>query len=304
MSRSPSNRLAIGIGTCDVAVGLCQSRAERLWTLLQRREVKALSLGGLTAPLAIVSHRSVETPSDRWYNEEGTLDTLRMALAEVHSPSNPPVAGRRHHAAIVLDDFWVNHGVLRGDFRSMRKRDVEEVARAYFSDAFGLEGVSLAIAISVQAGGDAVFASAMPRSLLTGIQETCAEAGIKVTCLSPRLPRLLDRTQRDMPDLPGMIVVVADDLLQVAITDGSHWVAYDAQRLFPGETASDTRLADQARTMFERWADESASTCAVFLSGNAVDTAPFERCFATVHRMSGTDVTYASPALGLMGLAS
>jgi hypothetical protein len=46
------------------------------------------------------------------------------------------------------------------------------------------------------------------------------------------------------------------------------------------------------------------STCAVFLSGNAVDTAPFERCFAKVHRMSGTDVTYASPALGLMGLAS
>jgi hypothetical protein len=118
---------------------------------LQRREVKALSLGGLTAPLAIVSHRSVETPSDRWYNEEGALDTLRMALAEAHSPSNLPVAGRRHHAAIVLDDFWVNHGVLRGDFRSMRKRDVEEVARAYFSDAFGLEGVSLAIAISVQA---------------------------------------------------------------------------------------------------------------------------------------------------------
>jgi hypothetical protein len=127
VSRSPSNRLAIGIGTCDVAVGLCQSRAERLWTLLQRREVKALSLGGLTAPLAIVSHRSVETPSDRWYNEEGTLDTLRMALAEVHSPSNLPVAGRRHHAAIVLDDFWVNHGVLRGDFRSMRKRDVERL---------------------------------------------------------------------------------------------------------------------------------------------------------------------------------
>jgi hypothetical protein len=304
VSRSPNNLLAIGIGTRDVAVGLCQSRVERLWALLQQRSLKALSLEDFTAPLAIAARCNVAIPSGQCYAEAGALDTLRMALMEAVTQFAPAVARRKRMAAIVLDDFWVNHGVLRGDFRSMRKRDVEEVARAYFADAFGLESSSLATAIAVQSGGDAVFASAMPRSLLAGIQQICAEADIGVKCLVPRLPRLLDRARCDIPDGEGMLVWVTDDLLQVVLTDRRHWLAYDAQRSFSRDRANDAQLAEHASTMFERWSDEASDTCTVYLGGNVVDASAFEQCFASVHRLQVASAAYPSPAFGLMELAS
>src|SRR5260370_39709144 len=113
------------------------------------------------------------------FTEPGAGEVLGGGLdAGAGTPVKSPTPKR--HAFIVLDDFWANHAMLRGDFRGMRAREVDEIVLAYFADTFGLERAAILTRWQLQRGGRALFASAMSRSLHDGIAEVSSSARVEV----------------------------------------------------------------------------------------------------------------------------
>jgi hypothetical protein len=203
---------------------------------------------------------------------------------------------------VVLDDFWGHHAILRGDFRALRAREVDEITDAYFADTFGIDARMLSIRWQLQRGGRALFASALPRSLHEGIHEVSAAAQVDVTSVTLGLPWILNRVRRAVAGRDALLLVVAETLLHVVTIEDSRWVAYDTQRVFADAAGDAWRLAEIARHVFERSPARRRDDCDVYLCGLAVDPMPFEQSFAHVRALP-EHVSGDAPELRLMEFA-
>ncbi|RQR26205.1 hypothetical protein DIE23_30260 [Burkholderia sp. Bp9143] len=267
MSPWSNDRLAVGVGTREIVVGI---RSPALWRPGRQ--------GFVADPLSVV------IPDAHFGSETGVLDALGAALAATAGSDGgakrPPARG----AHIVLDDFWCCHAILRGDFRALHARELEEIALAHFSDTYGVAVESLVTRFDVRHGGRALFASALPRTLYDGILATSASGDVRIRCLRAGLPETLNRVAVKS-DGDAMLLVVGEALLQAVMIERGEWTAYDAQRLFPGESGDASRLAELAEQLFERSATRTGlkrDDCKVYLSGVDTDAAPFEARFAAV----------------------
>ncbi|MCA8254971.1 hypothetical protein LGM89_16975 [Burkholderia sp. AU31624] len=287
MSPWSNDRLAVGVGTREIAVGI---RTRALWRPDRR--------GFVADPL------SVAIPDAQFGSEAGMLDALRAALAATHDADagakRAPVRG----AHVVLDDFWCCHAILRGDFRALHARELEEIALAHFSDTYGVAAESLVARFDVRRGGRVLFASALPRTLYDGILGTGAAGDVPIRCLRAALPETLGRFAVK-PDGDAMLLVVDEALLQAVMIEHGEWAAYDTQRLFPGESGDASRLAELAEQLFERSAMRTGlklDACKVYLSGTDLDVAPFgARCAAVA--LPGRAAHDGSPARRLLEYA-
>ena len=294
MSRSSTEGLAIGVGTCEIAVG----RQRPSWP--KRPALDAASSAG----------RNVEIESARRYTEGGLLEALARALndengdaqAEAHASTHARSARR---ASIVLDDFWGRHAILRGDFRRMRARDLDEVASAYFADTFGVDGATLAIRWQAQPGGRTVFASALPSALIEGIRERCTAAHTDAARIMLALPQTLNRVRSAINARNGWLLVATDTLVHAVTIGEAGWSAYDTERLFRGQTGGEDAdiFADAARQIVGRSAASHGVDGDIYLCGLALDSAPFERSFARFVALPA-HMSHATPAVMLMELAS
>ncbi|MCA8064839.1 hypothetical protein [Burkholderia sp. AU38729] len=287
MSPWSNDRLAVGVGTREIAVGI---RTRALWRPDRR--------GFVADPL------SVAIPDAQFGSEAGMLDALRAALAATHDADagakRAPVRG----AHVVLDDFWCCHAILRGDFRALHARELEEIALAHFSDTYGVAAESLVARFDVRRGGRVLFASALPRTLYDGILGAGASGDVPIRGLRAALPETLGRFVVK-PDGDAMLLVVDEALLQAVMIEHGEWAAYDTQRLFPGESDDASRLAELAEQLFERSAIRTGlklDACKVYLSGTDLDVAPFDARFAAV-ALPGRAAHDGSPARRLLEYA-
>lgn len=291
MSRWSNDPIAIGIGTREIVVG---ARAPGLWR--SRKHVPAAEPASFTIA------------DDCYGTESGVLDALRAALV------NPSVAAEDGQAArakasprnahMVMDDFWGIHAILRGDFRTLRARELEEVALAHFTDTYGIDGASLLVRYCVQQGGRALFASAISRTLHDGIHEASASGQVRISRLKLGLPEMLNGIDV-VAGGDALLLFVADELMQAVMIERRSWAAYDAQRLFPGDAGNASRLAELAEQLFERSATRAGlkrEDCTVYLYGKDTDPAPFEARFAAAVRPA-QPATDSSPARRLMEYA-
>ncbi|MGF6998035.1 hypothetical protein [Paraburkholderia sp. GAS32] len=294
MSRWLNSPLAIGVGTREIVVGARMPRLSRL-----------------RKPASAAEPASVAIPEAQCCTEPGALDALRTALADTliatpaadAAPVQQEVVQKRS-ATIVLDDFWGNHAILRGDFRALRARELEEIALAYFTDTYGIDGASLVVRFSVQRGGRALFASAMSRELLDGIHDVSAAEHVGIGRLTLCLPEMLNRVGDAAEGGEALLLFVADEQMQAVMIEQNRWVAYDAQRLFPGDAGDASRLAELAEQLFERSATRASlkhEDCKIHLFGVETELAPFEARFAAATRQ--TPATDRSPAHRLMECA-
>ncbi|MBY4723782.1 MULTISPECIES: hypothetical protein [Burkholderia] len=287
MSPWSNDRLAVGVGTREIAVGI---RTRALWRPDRR--------GFVADPL------SVAIPDAQFGSEAGLLDALRAALAAMHDvdagAKRAPVRG----AHVVLDDFWCCHAILRGDFRALHARELEEIALAHFSDTYGVAAESLVARFDVRRGGRVLFASALPRTLYDGILGAGASGDVPIRGLRAALPETLDRFAVK-PDGDAMLLVVDEALLQAVMIEHGEWAAYDTQRLFPGESGDASRLAELAEQLFERSALRTGlklDACKVYLFGTDLDVTPFgARCAAVA--LPGRAAHDGSPARRLLEYA-
>ncbi|WP_429534946.1 hypothetical protein [Paraburkholderia sp. WC7.3d] len=143
---------------------------------------------------ALAEPTSVAIPDEQCFTENGVLDALKMALAADHGQTVRTLLGKRQ-VRIMLDDFWASHAILRGDFRTVRASEIDQILLAHFFDRYGIEAESVQVRFSVQRGGRAVFASAIARTLHDGIREAGMAAGVDVRSLRLCLPDLLNRVQ-------------------------------------------------------------------------------------------------------------
>lgn len=289
MSPWSNESLAVGVGTREIVVGV---RTRAPWRPGRR--------GFVAEPLSVV------IPDDQFGSETGVLDALRAALAP--APGADADAGVKRAPArgahIVLDDFWCCHAILRGDFRALHARELEEIALAYFSDTYGVAAESLVARFDVRHGGRALFASALPRTLYDGILGAGAAGDVRICRLRAALPETLNRFAAK-PDGDAMLLVVDEALLQAVMIERGEWVAYDTQRLFPGESGDASRLAELAEQLFERSAMRTGlkrDACKVYLSGVDMDAAPFDARFAAV-ALPGRAALDGSPARRLLEYA-
>lgn len=252
MSLLPNKPLSIALGASELRLGLRPGALQRLPALWRSGPPQAAHV-----PPPGGGWLRLDMPETQRFTEQGALALLAEALA-----SEP--AARAQRAEVILDDFWVHHAILQGDFRRLRTREVEEVVQAWFADTFDLEAGALACRWTVQQGGRFLFASAIPRSLLDGLWAASAAAAVKITRLTPRLPYLLNQLRGQLAGHRSLLVVVADAVLQTVMGDGRHWMAYDAQRLFPGDHADAARLAAIAENLFERSAVPAPEACTVY----------------------------------------
>lgn len=270
---SPGADINIGIGTREVVVG---SRWPR-WTLAHK-------------PTSATGPRSVPMPETQWFTQAGVFDALRAALEPAPDsvvPQASRMPSRTRGAHIVLDDFWGNHAILRGDFRTLRAREIDEIARAHFVDTYGVDGETIVVRACVQRGGRAMFASALPRALVDGMGEASASAGARVLALKLCLPEMLNRTLPGMPRANAMIVFAADALIQAVLIEAGCWACYDAQRLFAGDACDPAKVTLLAEQAFERCAERTTlrrEDCALGFYGSriAVDLAALQARFASV----------------------
>ena len=301
MSRSSTSVLAIGIGSRDLALGMRRSALQRLRERI--RSGRAGTGAQASPPLAQpgVAHATIAMDEAQCFTEQGALEVLRQALAaDAGAPGPSP--GSKRRAFIVLDDFWANHAILRGDFRGMRAREIDETALAYFADTFGLAGGSLLIRWQLQGGGRALFASAMSRSLHDGIHEVSSSARVEVKSLTLGLPQTLNRVRRAVDGREALLLVVTETLLHAVTMEDNRWAAYDTQRLFDDDAGDALRLAGIAEHMFERSSTTRREDCMVYLCGLPVDPAPFEERFAAALQLPGRAGADAA-ALRLMEFA-
>lgn len=261
----------IGIGTREIAVG---PRFPR-WTR-SRNTVSA------------AEPRTVTIPDAQRVTDAGVFDALRAAFDPVPDGDSPPAKGalsRSRRAHVVLDDFWGNHAILRGDFRTLRTREIDEIARAHFVDTYGIDAEAIVVRVCVQRGGRAAFASALPRKLVNGIREAGTSVGVRVQALKLCLPEMFNRALDKTPQPNAMLIFAADALLQAVLIEEGRWVGYDAQRLFAGDTSDPARIATLAEQAFEHCAERTEArreVCALGLQGIDIDPAPLEACFASV----------------------
>ncbi|MBV8261196.1 MAG: hypothetical protein JO239_09640, partial [Paraburkholderia sp.] len=283
---------AIGIGTREIVVG---ARAPGLWRSRKR--------------IPPAEPASFTIADDHYGTESGLLDALRAALV------TPPVSAadgtdareaklppRKAH--VVLDDFWGIHAILCGDFRTLRARELEEVALAHFTDTYGIDGESLLVRYCVQQGGRALFASAISRALHDGIHEVCASGQVRISRLKLGLPEMLNGIDV-VAGGDALLMFVAEELMQSVMIERRGWAAYDAQRLFPGDAGNALRLAELAEQLFERSATRAGlkrEDCTIYLYGKDTDPAPFEARFAAAIRPA-QPATDSSPARRLMEYA-
>ncbi|MGU7769071.1 hypothetical protein ACV229_02665 [Burkholderia sp. MR1-5-21] len=292
MSRWSNSPVAIGVGTREIVVGI---RAPGRWHA--RKHLPAID------PV------SVAIPDEQFGAEPGVLDALRAALAGTPGADAAPAKEggakpSKRSAHIVLDDFWCHHAILRGDFRTLRMRELEEIALAHFSDTYGIDGAALVVRFCVQRGGRALFASAISRSLHDGMHDAGASGEIRIRSLRLCLPEMLNRVAVAASG-DALLLFVADELMQAVKIERGGWAAYDAQRLFPGDSGDPTRLAELAEHLFERSATRAGlrrEDCKTYLSGIDTDPAPFESRFAAVIRL-GKPADDRSPARRLMEYA-
>ncbi|WP_431226175.1 hypothetical protein [Burkholderia contaminans] len=287
MSPWSNDRLAVGVGTREIAVGI---RTRALWRPDRR--------GFVADPL------SVAIPDAQFGSEAGLLDALRAALAATHDADAGAKRALVRGAHVVLDDFWCCHAILRGDFRALHARELEEIALAHFSDTYGVAAESLVARFDVRRGGRVLFASALPRTLYDGILGAGASGDVSIRGLRAALPETLDRFAVK-PDGDAMLLVVDEALLQAVMIEHGEWAAYDTQRLFPGESGDASRLAELAEQLFERSALRTGlklDACKVYLFGTDLDVTAFgARCAAVaLPRRAGHD---GSPARRLLEYA-
>lgn len=295
MSRWSNSPVAIGVGTREIVVGV---RAPGLW-----RPRKS-------SPPAEPASFTIR--DDQYGTERGLLDALRAALvatpgadagdADEPAPREAKPATRNAH--VVLDDFWGTHAILRGDFRTLRARELEEVALAHFTDTYGVDGATLLVRFCVQQGGRALFASAMSRALHDGIHEVGASGHLRISRLKLGLPEMLNCIDVAAGG-DALLMFVAEELMQAVMIERRGWAAYDAQRLFPGDAGNAPRLAELAEQLFERSATRAGlkrEDCTIYLFGNDTDPAPFEARFAAAIRLA-QPATDNSPARRLMEYA-
>ncbi|AYZ65765.1 hypothetical protein EGY31_21095 [Burkholderia multivorans] len=269
MSRWLNSPVAIGVGAREVVVG---ARTRGRWYLRKR------------APVA--EPVSVAIPDAQFGTEPGVLDALRAALGAAQQGAEPSAAPMIRSAYVVLDDFWCNHAILRGDFRTLRARELEAVALAHFSDTCGIDGDALVVRWCVQHGGRALFASALPRALHDGMHEACAASAMRIRSVRACLPQMLNRIAAGC-DGDALLLFVAGELMQAVMIERVGWAAYDAQRLFAGDAGDASRLAELAGQLFERSATRAGlkrEECRIYLCGIDMDPAPFAERFAAAIR--------------------
>ncbi|OAI80914.1 hypothetical protein E7Z57_07515 [Ralstonia pseudosolanacearum] len=320
MSRLSTEPLAIGIGASALALGRRRSALSRLLA----------ALGAWGAPRSGRSSDAlVDTPTDTLaasasasddvdapdlmmeidaalrYTEQGALDALRRALTGDALAAAGPAGGAARptrRAAIVLDDFWGQHAIVRGDFRSMYAHDLDEVACAYVADVFGAEASTVSTRWQLRDDGRALFASALSRSLLDGIGEVCAAARVEIGSLTLGLPQRLNRVRRALAGRDGLLLVVDETMLHAVTLDGGRWLAYDAQRVFADAGGVAAPIAEVARHVFERSVVRQHDDCEVYLCGLAVDPRQFDPCFERVHPLTD-HISGHAPARCLMRFA-
>lgn len=289
MSRWSNDSMAIGVGTREIVVGARPPRLPRL-----RKPAPS------TEPVRVGMAEA------QCFTEQGALDALRAALG-AHAAHKEQASVPKRDACMVLDDFWANHAILHGDFRTLRASELEEIALAHFTDICGIDGESLVARFCVQRGGRALFASAISRTLHDGIHEVCASERVGVSRLKLCLPERLNRFGAASASASGtaLLIFISDELMQVVMSEPDSWVAYDAQRLFPGDAHDAPRLAVLAENAFERSATKASlrrEDCGVQMFGNEIDLAPFEARFAAAIRPAQTAME-GSPAHRLMEYA-
>ncbi|CAB3789974.1 hypothetical protein [Pararobbsia alpina] len=269
MSQWLNSPLAIGVGTRELVIGATTPR----W--MRQRKLPAPA-----EPLSVV------IPEAQCFTEAGLLDALKLALAGF--PVDPGhKRAPKQHACIVLDDFWASHAILRGDFRTLHAPEIEEVVLAHLNDIYGIEAGSVLVRFSVQRDGRAVFASAMSRTLHEGIHDASAEARTRIRGLRLCLPEMLNRANSTIGEGAAMLLFIADTLMQAVLLEQNCWVAYDAQRLFHGDTSDPAIIAARAEQAFERLASRTSGKredCGIYLYGIEIDPAPFEGRFSTTVR--------------------
>ncbi|KUZ80033.1 hypothetical protein [Burkholderia ubonensis] len=270
MSRWLNSPVAIGVGAREVVVG---ARTRGRWYLRKR------------APVA--EPVSVAIPDAQFGTEPGVPDALRAALGAAPGAERQGGAAQMIRSAyVVLDDFWCNHAILRGDFRTLRTREIEAVALAHFSDTCGIDGDALVVRWCVQHGGRALFASALPRALYDGMHEACAASAMRIRSVRACLPQMLNRIAAGC-DGDALLLFVAGELMQAVMIERGGWAAYDAQRLFAGDAGDASRLAELAGQLFERSATRAGlkrEECRIYLCGIDMDPAPFAERFAAAIR--------------------
>ncbi|MEX3978758.1 hypothetical protein AB4Y45_07160 [Paraburkholderia sp. EG287A] len=295
MSRWSNSPVAIGVGTREIVVGV---RAPGLWR--PRKHLPPAEPASFTIP------------DDQYGTETGLLDALRAALVttpgteagDADEPARREAKPATRNAHVVLDDFWGIHAILRGDFRTLRARELEEVALAHFTDTYGVDGATLLVRFCVQQGGRALFASAMSRALHDGIHEVGASGQVRIARLKLGLPEMLNCIDVAAGG-DALLMFVAEELMQAVMIERRGWAAYDAQRLFPGDAANASRLAELAEQLFERSATRAGlkrEDCTIYLFGHDTDLAPFEARFAAAIRPA-QPATDNSPARRLMEYA-
>jgi hypothetical protein len=314
VSRSSNDSLAVGVGTCEVAIGTrCRSWpkwaayecvAGTLHRIARGRAdpgaaMRDEALGERTPTgVATPPHQILEIDTARHYTEDGALEALGLVLADMK-----PASSAKRRASVVLDDFWGRHAILPGDFRGLRAKEIDEVAAAYFADTFGVDGDTLSIRWQVQPAGRALFASALPRTLIDGIRAAGEAARLEIASVTLGLPQMLNRVRSALPSRRGLLFVATDTLLHAVTIGNRGWAAYDTERLFHRGADDALTVADAARQVFERSAASRQSESDIFLCGLSLDPAPFERSFARIRALPAY-MSDAAPALTLMELAS
>lgn len=261
----------VGVGTREIAVG----PGSRRW-MRPRNETSA------------AEPRTVTMPDEQRFTEIGVFDALRTALEPAPDDDATPAKrapSRARSAHIVLDDFWGNHAILRGAFRTLRAREIDEIARAHFVDTYGVDAEAIDVRVCVQRAGRSAFASALPRTLVDGIPEAGTSAGVSVRALKLCLPEMFNRALDETLQSTAMLIFAADELLQAVLIEAGHWAGYDAQRLFSGDACDPQQIAALAEQAFDRCAERTSAKrdeCELGLYGFDIDPAPLEARFGRV----------------------
>ncbi|CAD5371587.1 conserved hypothetical protein [Rubrivivax sp. A210] len=153
----------------------------------------------------------------------GCADALREALVLARDELGREALPWPRSLAIEIDDAWVHHVCLRGDFQSMSARAVADAAAGFFTQALGQPASELALCALTQPDGRSLWVAALPAALRQRLVETAAEAGLTLAALAPAAQRFLRPAARWPRD--AVLALAHGSGVLLACRSGDSWIA-------------------------------------------------------------------------------
>ena len=162
---------------------------------------------------------SSEYPREPW---RASLDALAAALRDQR--------GALGGVEVILSDHFVRYLLVPWSESVVSDSDRLALARLSFRDVYGHLADAWDLSVDLQPAGEASFACAVDRALLSGLRDVVSRAAGRLECVKPALADCLNRHRRMLKEQEFCLATAEPGRISLAFRARTGWQAVRSRR--------------------------------------------------------------------------